>query len=154
MKPDNGKVMEKSHYGKGKNNSWRHRFYAEMRGKVCVCVCVLSSMLMNHTHFDFIYSYWPSSDYTGIAVQQHQLSKFSEIYWNFRALSWPITILSELLKDIKVEGRKLALFHVLKVSLSQLEGFGRSGWHLCGVPWTTSVHLNHSVTCLSCHVRR
>lgn len=57
-------------------------------------------------HALILYSYWPGSDYTGIPVQQHQLSKFYEICWNSMALLPPITIVSELLKDVKVEGKK------------------------------------------------
>lgn len=137
MKPDIGKVIENSPPRRQNKNGEKCVFSA-------VCSWIIHDLILNRL----------SSDYTGIPVQQHQLSKFYEIYQNSMALLPPITILSELLKDVKVEGRKLALFPVLKVVSSQLEGFGWSGWHLCGVPSTTSVHLNHSVTCLFCHGRR
>lgn len=101
MKPDIGKVMEKSHYGT-KKTQLTPSVQCGNEGEKC------SSTLMNHTRFDFINSYWPSSDHTGIPVQQHQLSKFYEIYWNIMELLWPITIYSELLKDVKVEGRRQA----------------------------------------------
>lgn len=142
MKPDNGKVMEISQL-----------VPLVLCGNGVESVCVLSSTPMNHTHFDFIYVITGQALITKQPVQQHQLSKFYEIYWNIMALLWPITSFS-VVKTLKWrERRKLALFHAPEV-LSQLEGFGRSAWHLCSVSSMTSVHLNHSVTCLSCHARR